>query len=67
MENGSEDSQRQVSLDWKSASMPVLLNYLKNILKTNLVLYFPTSMAVKKFTLNVAIQKLLKWGLIFKM
>ena len=50
-------TQKEVSLGWRSASMPMLLNYLKNILNTNLELGFPTSMAVKKFTLNVTIQK----------
>lgn len=52
-----QKTHEEVSLDWRSVSMPVLLNYLKNILKTNLALHFPTSMAVEKFTLNVTIQK----------
>ena len=37
--------------------MPMQLNYLKSMLKTNLILHFPTSMAVKKFTLSVTTQK----------
>lgn len=51
-----QKTPKEVSLDWRSASIPMLLNCLKNILKANLVLRFPTSMAVKIFTLNVTTQ-----------